>query len=126
MKFCNDIITAHKIGAFGGKTKFWDFQKDVEANLNRDDHGNRYNENTKWFSQALRIYGGCHLCDLFALNFAGPSYDTICWECRKGVQFIRGNMLKYSNPLLAHMSMLTLLMGLLVLFQLCLSKMGLK
>ena len=38
----------------------------------------------------MKIYGGRRLCDLFALNFAGPSYDTIRRECRKGVQFISG------------------------------------
>jgi len=38
----------------------------------------------------MRIYGGQQLCDLFALNFAGPSFDTIQQECRKGVQFIAG------------------------------------
>ena len=38
----------------------------------------------------MRIYGGRRLCDLFALNYAGPSFDTIRRECRKGVQFVAG------------------------------------
>ena len=90
IKFCNNIISAHRTGAFGGKPGLWDFMKDVAANLNRSDRGNRYSENTKCFTHAMRIYGGRRLLDLFALNFAGPSYDTIRRECRKGVQFIAG------------------------------------
>ena len=90
MKFCNNIISAHRTGAFGGKPGLWDFLKDVAGNLNRKGRGNRYSENTKCFSQAMRIYGGRRLCDLFTLNFAGPSYDTIRRERRKGVQFISG------------------------------------
>jgi hypothetical protein len=90
IKFCNDIICAHRTDAFGGKPGLWDFMKDVAANLNRDDHGNRYSENTKCFARAMRIYGGRCLCDMFALNFAGPGFDTIRRECRKGVQFIAG------------------------------------
>lgn len=34
----------------------------------------RGNECTK---QAMRIYMGQRLCDVFALNFVGPSYDII-------------------------------------------------
>lgn len=30
------------------------------------------------------------MCHLFSLNFAGPSFDTITRECRKGVRFIQG------------------------------------
>jgi hypothetical protein len=30
------------------------------------------------------------MCDLFSLNFAGPSYNTIRRENRKGIQFIAG------------------------------------
>ena len=37
IKFCNNIISAHRIGAFGGKEGLWDFLKDVAANLNRKD-----------------------------------------------------------------------------------------
>ena len=90
MKFCNNIFSVHRVGAFGGKHALWDFIKDVAANLNRKASGNRYSENTKYFAQAMRIYGGRRLCDLFALNFAGPSYDSIRRESRKGVAFIAG------------------------------------
>ena len=50
MKFCNYIISIHRIGAFGGKARLWDFMLDVVANLNRDGRGNCYCENTKCFS----------------------------------------------------------------------------
>jgi len=40
------------------------------------------------FAQAMKIYGGKHMCNLFALNFGGPSYDTIRRKNWKGVQFI--------------------------------------
>ena len=39
---------------------------------------------------SMRIYGGRHLCDLFALNFVGPSFDSIRRESRKGVMFVSG------------------------------------
>lgn len=35
IKFCTNIISAHRTGAFGGKDALWDFVKDVAANLNR-------------------------------------------------------------------------------------------
>lgn len=46
MRFCNDIISAHRTRAFRGKSALWGFLNDVAANLNKDDHGNHYNENT--------------------------------------------------------------------------------
>lgn len=30
-KFCNNILAAHRTGAFGGKPALWDFLKDVAA-----------------------------------------------------------------------------------------------
>ena len=90
IKFCNINISAHRIGAFGGKEGLWDFMKDVAANLNRKNSRNCYSENTRCFSQAMRIYGGRCLCDLFSFNFAGPSYDSIQGESRKGAMFILG------------------------------------
>ncbi len=38
----------------------------------------------------MQIYGGRRLCDLFSLNFAGPSFDSIRRESRKGVAFVAG------------------------------------
>jgi len=78
----------HRIRAFGGKDGLWDFMKDVASNLNRKDSRKRYNENTKCFSQAMRIYGGHCLCDLFAFNSVGPSFDSFRRESRKGVLFV--------------------------------------
>ena len=90
IKFCNNIISAHRIRAFGGKDGLWDFMKDVAANLNRKKEGNRYSEITKCFSHAMRIYGGRRLCDLFALNFVGPNFDSIRRDSRKEVMFVAG------------------------------------
>jgi len=63
------------------------FLKDVTTNLNKKDSRNCYSENTKCFSQVMNVYGGWQLCDLFALNFVGPSYDSVRRESRKGVIF---------------------------------------
>ena len=90
IKFCNNMISAHRTAAFGGMDGLWDFFKDVAANLNKKDSGHRYNDNTKCFSQAMRVYGGRRLCDLFSLNFARPSFDTIRRDNRKGVMFMSG------------------------------------
>ena len=49
MKFFNNIISAHRIGAFGSKPGLWDFMKDVVGNLNRKGRGNRFSENTTFF-----------------------------------------------------------------------------
>ena len=38
----------------------------------------------------MRVYGGRRLCDLFALNFAGSSFDSIRRDSRKGVMFVSG------------------------------------
>jgi len=88
IKFCNNIISAHRIGAFGGKEALWDFFKDVGANPNRKDSRNCYSENSKYFAQAMRIYEGSRLCDLFSFNFVGSNYDSIRREGRKEVAFI--------------------------------------
>lgn len=77
----------------------WDFLKDVAQNLNREDSGNQYSENTKCFSQAMRIYGGHHLGDLFSLNYARPSYDSIRRDSRKGVLFIPGEHVEFFNSI---------------------------
>lgn len=77
INFCNNVFVAHKSGAFGGKPALWDFMRDVAGNLNKGNKENRYFENTKAFSQAMKIYGDRRMCDLFALNVAGPNYKTI-------------------------------------------------
>lgn len=41
LKFCLDIIAAHRIGARGGKPALWNFLKDVATNLNRKKQGIR-------------------------------------------------------------------------------------
>ena len=38
----------------------------------------------------MKIYGERRLCDLFALNFAAPSFDSIRRESKKGVMFVSG------------------------------------
>jgi hypothetical protein len=68
----------------------WDFMKDVATNLNRKKGGCRYSENTKAFAQTMKIYGGRRMCDLFTLNFVGPSWSTVKRENQKGVQFMPG------------------------------------
>jgi hypothetical protein len=86
LAFCNNILAAHKTNAFGGKPAFWDFLRDVASNINRSKKGYRFSKNTKSVAQAMKIYGGQRMCDLFSLNFAGPSYNTIRRENRKGVR----------------------------------------
>ena len=90
LSFCNNILAAHRTNAFGGKPTLWDFLWDVAKNLNRVRQGHRFSPNAKSFGQAMKIYGGRRMCDLFSLNFGGPSYDTIKRQNKKGVQFIAG------------------------------------
>jgi hypothetical protein len=59
--------------------------KDVTRNSTRKKQGWRFSANTKSFMQAMKIYGGRRMCDLFTLNFAAPSFNTIRRENRKGV-----------------------------------------
>lgn len=87
-KFCHNILNAHRTGAFGGKSALWNFIQDVARNLNRSDKGNRHSENMKYFTQAMKVYGGRRMCNLFALNFARPHYSTIKRDLKKGVQFL--------------------------------------
>ena len=90
LSFCNNILATHRTNAFGGKPALWDFLRDVATNLNQVRQGYRFSKNTKSFAQAMKIYGGRRMCDLFALNFGGPSYDCIKRENKKAVQFIAG------------------------------------
>lgn len=38
-KFYTDIVSAHRIGAMGGKPPLWDFLKDVANNINHKKQG---------------------------------------------------------------------------------------
>ena len=58
LKFCNDIIAAHRSGAFGSKLALWDFMREVAANLNRTGRGHRFRENTKCFAETMRMFDG--------------------------------------------------------------------
>ena len=89
-KFCNNIIAAHRTGAFGGKPALWNFMQDVAANLNHDRRGHRFSDNTSAFLQAMKIFGGRRMCDLYKLNYDGPSMTTIKRANKKGVQFLLG------------------------------------
>lgn len=70
LKFCNNIVTAYRIGACRGKPALWDSMKDVASDLNRKKKGFRFSSNSKSFSPAMKIYGGRRMCDLFSLNYA--------------------------------------------------------
>ena len=76
-KLCTDILWAHRTGSLGGRPVLWDFLQDVASNLNRKMQGNRYSENSKALAQTMKVYGGRRMYDLFALNYAGPGYNTI-------------------------------------------------
>jgi hypothetical protein len=88
--FCQNIVAAHWSGAFSGKPALWDFLRDIAQNLNRKKAGHRYSENSKSFSQAMKIYGGRRMCDFFALNLKGPNYSIIKRQNQKGVHFMPG------------------------------------
>ena len=90
LALCNNILAAHRTNAFGGKPAFWDFLRDVAANLNCSKNSYRFPKNMKSFAQAIKIYRGKRMCDLFLLNFAAPSYNTMKHENKKGVQFKAG------------------------------------
>jgi hypothetical protein len=77
IKFCNNILAAHRVGAFGGKLALWDFMKDVASNLNRKKQGYRFSSNFRSFVQAMKIYGGTGL-------------NTIKSDNRKGFHFLLG------------------------------------
>ena len=89
-KLCGDILNAHRSGAFGGKPTLWDFMRDIATNLNRRKEGVRFSENSKALAQAMKVYGGRRMCDLFALNYSGPSYSTIKRGNKKGIQHVLG------------------------------------
>jgi hypothetical protein len=36
----------------------------------------------------MKIFGGRRMCDLFALNYAGPNFSTIKRQNQKGVHFM--------------------------------------
>jgi hypothetical protein len=101
VSFCNNIIAAHRSNAFGGKDALWDFMKDVSISLNRKKQGYKFSNNSKCFAQAL-IYGGRRMCDLFALNFVGPSYCTVKRENKKSVQFISGEHIEIFKCIAGH------------------------
>ena len=88
--FCQNIVSAHCTSAFGGKPTLWDFLRDVVQNLNRNKVGYRFSENTKCFLQAMKIFGGRRMCNLFSINFHGPTLSTIERQNAKGIFFLSG------------------------------------
>jgi hypothetical protein len=56
--FCQNIVSAHRTGAFGGKPALWDFLSNVAQNLNRKKAGQRFSNNSKSFAQAMKVFGG--------------------------------------------------------------------
>ena len=58
--------------------------------FNREKLGIRWSSNLLAFSQAMKLYGGKQMCDLFTLNFSGPNYSSTKCVNHKGVQFILG------------------------------------
>ena len=87
-KFYGNILGAHRLGAFGGRPTLWDFMHDVAANLNRRKEGFRFSKNSNRLAEAMKVYGGRRMCDLFALNYARPSYSTITRDNKKGIQHV--------------------------------------
>jgi hypothetical protein len=83
-------LAAYRTNAYGGTPALWDFLKDVAKNLNQKKQGWYYSANTKSFYQAMKVYGGCRMCELFALNFAAPSFNTIKRDNAKRVRFVVG------------------------------------
>lgn len=77
MKFYNNILNAHKAGAFGSKLAFWDFITNLAQNLKHDQQGKRYSNNTKSFVQVMNVYGGNRMFDLFVLNHNGLHFSTV-------------------------------------------------
>lgn len=70
-KFCNNILNAYRMSAFGSRLALLDFIKDVVYNLNHKGHGHRYSKNNKYFAQVMKVYGGKRMCDVFSLNYSG-------------------------------------------------------
>ena len=52
--------------------------------------GSCYNNNAKSFSQALKIYGGSRIINLFVLNFAKPTYAITIYKNAKATNFNKG------------------------------------
>ena len=50
----------------------WDFMRDIAANMNRRKEGFRFSENFKSIAEAMKVYRGRRICDLFTLNYVGP------------------------------------------------------
>ena len=85
LAFCNDILSAHRTNAFGGKPTLWDFFWDIGTNLNWSKQGYRFSKNTKSFVQAMKIYKERRMCDLFTLNFVAHSSSIVKRENKKTI-----------------------------------------
>ena len=83
--FCQSIIAAHRLGAFGDKVVLGDFFCDIAQNLNKKKAKYWFTKNSKLFVLAMKIYVGCRMCNIFALNNGGPCYATIRCQNEKGV-----------------------------------------
>jgi hypothetical protein len=90
LRFCNNVIATNQIGTFGGKPIFWYFIKVVAHNLNRKRGGFCFSLNSKSLFQAMKVYGGRYMCDLFSLNYVGPSMNTTKRENKKVARFVSG------------------------------------
>ena len=55
LKFCTNVLVAHRSGAFGNRPALWNFLQDVAANLNCKKEGFRYFTNSKALSQSMKV-----------------------------------------------------------------------
>jgi hypothetical protein len=90
LSFCNNILAVNRTNAFGGKPALWDFLRDVANNLNCKKQEHCFSKNTKSFCQAIKVYGGCCMYDLFSLNFEALSFSLVKRHNKRGVRFIAG------------------------------------
>lgn len=58
----------------------------MAANLNCRKEGIRFSETSKALVQAMKVYGGHKMCNLFAWNYCGPNYNTVKRENKKSIQ----------------------------------------
>ena len=89
-RFCNNVIEAHRLGKFGGKSALWDFLQDIAQNLVRTRQGKRFKETSKAIFEIVKMWGGPRLHEFLGQNLSGPSMSTTKRQGRKAVKFLPG------------------------------------
>ena len=77
IKLCDNMVSKHRSRFYGGWLTIWDFMVDVNKNINNSKKYFGFTSNNKAFVQAMKIYGGRQMRDLFTWTWQALAIEIL-------------------------------------------------